>query len=65
MLPSTLIFSAKDVYTINLTVSFYLQIICISNGVRSATFSDGEIRDRDIIFGDEMNLVFCFLGCVV
>ena len=27
--------------------------------------SDGGLRDRDIIFRDQMDLVFCFLGCVV
>ena len=25
-------------------------------------FSDGGLRDRDIIFRDQMDLVFCFLG---
>ena len=33
--------------------------------MRSVSFSDGGLRDRDIIFRDEMDLVFCFLGCVV
>ena len=28
-------------------------------------FSDGGLRDHDIIFRDEKDLVFCFLGCVV
>ena len=31
----------------------------------SVSFSDGGLRDRDIIFRDEKDLVFCFLGCVV
>ena len=62
-LPSTLFFSAKDVCTINFTVSFYLYCIC--NRVRSVSFSDGELRDRDIIFRDERDLIFCFLSCLV
>ena len=33
--------------------------------MRSVSFSDGGLRDRDIIFRDEKDLVFCFLGCVV
>ena len=33
--------------------------------MRSVSFSDGGLRDRDIIFGDEKDFVFCFLGCVV
>ena len=33
--------------------------------MRSVSFSDGGFRDRDIIFRDRMDLVFCFLGCVV
>ena len=33
--------------------------------MRSVSFSDGGLRDRDIIFRDETDLVFCFLGCVV
>ena len=33
--------------------------------MRSVSFSDGGLRDRDIIFRDQMDLVFCFLGCVV
>ena len=31
--------------------------------MRSVTFSDVGLRDRDIIFRDEMDLAFCFLGC--
>ena len=31
----------------------------------SVSFSDGGLRDRDIIFRDEKDLVFCLLGCVV
>ena len=45
-LPSALIFCAKDVCTINFTVSFYLYCIC--NRVRSVSFSDGGLRDHDI-----------------
>ena len=33
--------------------------------MRSVSFSDGGLRDRDIIFRDERELVFCFLGCAV
>ena len=33
--------------------------------VRSVSFSDGGLSDRDIIFRDQMNLVFCFLDCMV
>ena len=33
--------------------------------MRSVSFSEGGLRDRDIIFRDETDLVFCFLGCVV
>ena len=45
-------------------VSFF-PVICTWDRVRSAGFSDGGMRDRDIIFRDQMYLVFCFLGCVV
>ena len=33
--------------------------------MRSVSFSDGGLRDRDIIFKDETDLVFCFLSCLV
>ena len=33
--------------------------------MRSVSFSDGGLRDRDIIFRDEMDLVICFLDCLV
>ena len=33
--------------------------------MRSVSFSDGGLRDRDIIFRDQMDLVFCFLSCLV
>ena len=33
--------------------------------MRRVSFSDGGLRDRDIILRDEKVLVFCFLGCVV
>ena len=62
-LPSTLIFSAKDVWTINLTDSFYLYLYLKPH--EKCFFSDGGLRDRDIIFRDETDLVFCFLGCVI
>ena len=32
--------------------------------MKSVSFVDGGLRDRDIIFRDEKDLVFCFLGCV-
>ena len=62
-LPSTLIFSAKDVWTINLTDSFYLYLYLKPH--EKCFFSDGGLRDRDIIFRDERDLVFCFLECVL
>ena len=33
--------------------------------MRSVSFSDGGLRDRDIILRDEADLVFCFLICLV
>ena len=60
-LPSTLIFSAK--MFARLTLQFLFNYICICNRVRSA--SDGGLRDRDIIFRDETDLVFCFFSCLV
>ena len=46
--------------------AFYLYIyIYIWNQVISVSFSDGGLGDRDTIFRDETDLVFCFLGCVV
>ena len=63
-LSSTLIFSAKGVCTINVTVSFYLYLY-FGNRVRNVSFSDGGLRNRDIIFRDETDVVFFFLGCVV
>ena len=33
--------------------------------MRIVSFTDGGLRDRDIIFRDEKDLVCCFLGCVV
>ena len=33
--------------------------------MRSVSFSDVGLRHCDIIFRDEKDLVFCFLGCVV
>ena len=32
--------------------------------MKSVSFVDGGLRDRDIIFRDEKDLVFCFLRCV-
>ena len=57
-LPSTLIFSAK--MFARLTLQFLFTYICICNRVRSVSFSNGGLRDRDIIFRDETDLVFCF-----
>ena len=48
-----------------LTLQFPSTYICICNRVRSVSFSDGELRDGDIIFRDETDLVFCFLSCLV
>ena len=48
-LPSTLLFSAKDVR--QLFLQFPSTYICICNRVRSVSFSDGGLRDRDITFG--------------
>ena len=48
-----------------LTLQFPSTYICICNRVRSVSFSDGEIRDRDMIFRDETDLAFCFLSCLV
>ena len=62
-LPSTLVFTAKDVCTI--TLQFPPTYICIWNRVRSVSFSDGGLRDRDIIFRDETALVFCSHSCLV
>ena len=36
-----------------LTLQFPFTYICICNRVRSVSFSDGVLRDRDIIFRDE------------
>ena len=42
---------------------FPFTYICIWNHARSVSFSDGGVRDRDIIFRDQMDVVCCFLGC--
>ena len=62
-LPSTLIFSAK--MFARLTLQFLFTYICICSRVRSDSFSNGGLRDRDIIFRDETDLVFCFFSCLV
>ena len=64
-LPSTLIFSAK--MFARLTLQFLFTYICICSRVRSVSFSNGGLRDRDIIFRDETDLVhvFCFFSCFV
>ena len=66
-LPSTLFLSAEDVCTINLTVSFYLYLYLkpAREVFHFQTVAVHGLRDRDIIFRDETDLVFCFLGCVV
>lgn len=33
--------------------------------MRNVSFSDGGLRNRDIIFRDETDVLFFFLGCVV
>ena len=48
-----------------LTLQFLFTYICICNRVRSVSFSNGGLRDRDIIFRDETDLVFCFFSCLV
>ena len=55
-LPSTLIFSAK--MFARLTLQFLFTYICICNRVRSVSFSNGGLRDRDIIFRDETDFFF-------
>ena len=64
-LPSTLIFSAK--MFARLTLQFLFTYICICNRERSVSFSNGGLRDRDIIFKDETDFahVFCFFICLV
>ena len=49
----------------SVTLQIPCTYICICNRVRSVPFSDGGLRDRDIIFKDETDLVFCFLSCLV
>ena len=54
-----------------LTLQFPFTNICICNRVRTFSFSDGGLRDRDIIRDRDIysemktNLVFCFLSCLV
>ena len=48
-----------------LTLEFLFTYICICNRVKSVSFSNGGLRDRDIIFRDETDLVFCFFSCLV
>ena len=64
-LPSTLSFSAK--MFARLTLRFLFTFICICNRVRSVSFSNSGLRERDIIFRDETDLVhvFCFFSCLV
>ena len=64
-LPSTLIFSAK--MFARLTLQFLFAYICICNRVRSVSFSNGGLRDCDIIFRDETDLAhaYCFFSCLV
>ena len=64
-LPSTLIFSAK--MFARLTLQFLFTYICICSRVRSDSFSNGGLRDRDIIFRDETDFAhaFCFFSCLV
>ena len=46
-----------------LSVSFYLYLYLKSR--EKCFFFRRGLRDRHIIFRDETDLVFCFLGCVV
>ena len=48
-----------------LTLQFPFTNICICNRVRTVSFSDGGLRDRDIYSEMKTNLVFCFLSCLV
>ena len=48
-----------------LILQFPSTYICICNHLRSVSYSDGEFRDRDVIFRDETDRVFCFLSCLV
>ena len=50
-----------------LTLEFLFTYICICNRVKSVSFSNGGLRDRDIIFRDETDLlhVLCFFSCLV
>ena len=48
-----------------LTLQFPFTYICICNRVRTVSFSDGGLRDRDIYSEMKTNLVFCFLSCLV
>ena len=48
-----------------LSLQFPYTYICICNRVRSVSFLDGGLRDRDIIFRDDTDFAFCFLSCLV
>ena len=50
-----------------LTLQFLFTYIFICNRVRSVSFSNGGLRDCDIIFSNETDIahVFCFLSCLV
>ena len=63
-LPSTLIFFLQKMFA-RLTLQFPSTYICNFNRMRSVSFSDCGLRDRDIIFSYETDLVFCFLSCLV
>ena len=60
-LPYTLFFLCKRC----LHSFLFSTYICIWNHPRSVSFSEDGLRDRDIIFRDQIDLVFCFLSCVV
>ena len=42
----------------SVTLQFPCTYICISNRVRSVSFSDGGLRDRDIIFGKMTQILY-------
>ena len=63
-LPSTLIFSAKDVCTINFTVSFYLYLY-LQPREKCFFFRRWVKWSWHNIRRDETDLVFCFLSCLV
>ena len=50
-----------------LSLQFLFTYVFICNRVRNVSFSNGGLRDCDIIFSNETDIahVFCFLSCLV